>query len=260
MKREYYAESISKFLLTPVEGILGVLAKNNDFTLIQTQRDAWIEQIGILHDSLKSYSGSIYFEYAIPRMGRRIDVVLLIEHVIFVVEFKVGESEFTTSASDQVFDYALDLKNFHESSHDRYVAPVLIATNAKGVLPSIALTPQNDKLLFPIKSDTTQLSSVIEKVLRFVEGANIDANQWEAGRYCPTPTIIEAAIALYNNHSVSEITRSDASATNLSQTSATISEIINYSKENSLKSICLVTGVPGAGKTLVGLDVATKHI
>ncbi|MGB8338947.1 MAG: hypothetical protein WCE43_08765, partial [Burkholderiales bacterium] len=102
MKREYYAESISKFLLTPVEGILGVLAKNNDFTLIQTQRDAWIEQIGILHDSLKSYSGSIYFEYAIPRMGRRIDVVLLIEHVIFVVEFKVGESEFTTSASDQV--------------------------------------------------------------------------------------------------------------------------------------------------------------
>jgi Uncharacterized conserved protein (DUF2075) len=260
MKREYYSESISKFLLTPVEGILGVLAKNNDFTLIQTQRDAWIEQIGILHDSLKSYSGSIYFEYAIPRMGRRIDVVLLIEHVIFVVEFKVGESEFTTSASDQVFDYALDLKNFHESSHDLYIAPVLVATNARGVLPSIAFTPQNDKLLFPVKSDITQLSSVIEKVLQFVEGVDIDVNQWEAGRYCPTPTIIEAAIALYNNHSVSEITRSDASATNLSQTSATISEIISYSKENSLKSICLVTGVPGAGKTLVGLDVATKHI
>jgi hypothetical protein len=101
---------------------------------------------------------------------------------------------------------------------------------------------------------------VIEDVISFVEGNNIDVNEWEQGRYCPTPTIIEAAMALYNNHSVSDITRSDASATNLRQTSTVVSEIIKSSRENSYKSICLVTGVPGAGKTLVGLDIATKHI
>ncbi len=83
---------------------------------------------------------------------------------------------------------------------------------------------------------------------------------WENGRYCPTPTIIEAAMALYNGHSVSEISRSDASAINLSQTSDAISKIIRLSKENSQKSICFVTGVPGAGKTLVGLNIATIHI
>jgi hypothetical protein len=260
MKRDYYSDSISNFLQSSTEVLLGLLALNNDFALIQTQRGAWIAQIEILHKVLKLYEGSIYFEYSIPRMGRRIDVVLLIGPVIFVLEFKVGESEFTSSAIDQVYDYALDLKNFHESSHVQYIAPVLIATKARDIVPIVAVTPQNDRLLFPIRSDIAQLGCVIKDVLRFVEGDDIDVNQWESGRYCPTPTIIEAAMALYNNHSVSEITRSDASAINLSQTSASISEIIRLSRKNSHKSICLVTGVPGAGKTLVGLDVATKHI
>lgn len=260
MKRDYYSDSISNFLQSSTEALLGILALNNDFALIPTQRGAWIEQIEILHKVLEQYEGSIYFEYAIPRMGRRIDVVLLIGPVIFVLEFKVGESEFTSSAIDQVYDYALDLKNFHESSHVQYIAPVLIATKARDAVPIVAVTPQNDRLLFPIRSDIAQLGCVIKDVLRFVEGDDIDVNQWESGRYCPTPTIIEAAMALYNNHSVSEITRSDASAINLSQTSASISEIISSSRKSSYKSICLVTGVPGAGKTLVGLDVATKHI
>lgn len=260
MKREYYSDSIPNFLCSSTEEILGTLALNNDFALIQTQRCAWVAQIEILREILTPHQGSIYFEYSIPRMGRRIDVVLLIGPVIFILEFKVGESEFSTYAMDQVCDYALDLKNFHDSSHEQYIAPVLIATNAKDAVPIIAVTPQNDRLFFPIKSNITQLGKVIEDVLGFVEGSDIDVSQWESGRYCPTPTIIEAAIALYNNHSVTEITRSDASAINLSQTSAAISEIISSSRENSHKTICLVTGVPGAGKTLVGLDIATKHI
>jgi DUF2075 family protein len=260
MKREYYSDSISHFLRSSTEGILGILAQNNDFALMQTQRDAWVAQIEILRKILTPYQGSIYFEYSIPRMGRRIDVVLIIGHIIFVLEFKVGENEFSTYAMDQVFDYALDLKNFHDSSHKQYIAPVLIATNAKNVVPTVAITPQNDKLLLPIKSNTGQLGKVIEEVLEFVDGNDIDVHQWESGRYCPTPTIIEAAMALYNNHSVAEITRKDASSINLTQTSAAISEIITSSRENSHKAICLVTGVPGAGKTLVGLDIANKHL
>jgi hypothetical protein len=112
MKREYYSDSISNFLRSSPAEILGKLAVNNDFALIQTQRDAWVAEIVILHDILRTYEGSIYFEYSIPRMGRRIDVVLLIGPVIFVIEFKVGEREFTSYAIDQVCDYALDLKNF----------------------------------------------------------------------------------------------------------------------------------------------------
>ena len=260
MKRDYYSASISSFLRSSTEEILGILALNNDFALIQTQRGAWVSEIEILRGILTPYEGSIYFEYSIPRMGRRIDVVLLIGPVIFILEFKVGEKEFTTYAIDQVCDYALDLKNFHDTSHKQFIAPVLIATDAKDAVPVIALTPQNDKLIFPIKSNAKLLVRVIENVLSFVDGNDINITEWEDGRYCPTPTIIEAAMALYNNHSVSEITRSDASATNLSETAAEISEIIRSSREHSQKSICFVTGVPGAGKTLVGLDVATRHI
>jgi hypothetical protein len=260
MTRAYYAATIECFVKSSTEEILGILTLENDFALIQTQRDAWITQIEILRTMLSRHKGSVYFEYSIPRMGRRIDVVAVIKSVIFVMEFKVGESEFTSHAIDQVFDYALDLKNFHESSHAQFIAPVLIATKAINAIPLITTTPQNDHLLFPIKTDVEQLGNVIDLTLVFADGADVDIASWEQGRYCPTPTIIEAAMALYNNHSVTEITRSDAGATNLSLTSKAVSKIISSSKNQSKKSICLVTGVPGAGKTLVGLDVATQHI
>ncbi|MGA2505040.1 MAG: DUF2075 domain-containing protein [Anaerolineales bacterium] len=260
MKREYYSDSIANFKNTTHDRILGILATNNEFSLEQTQRDAWLEEINILQKTLSRFEGAIYFEYSIPRMGKRIDVVLLIGPVIFILEFKIGEKEFLSNAIDQVWDYALDLKNFHESSHTHLIAPILIATKVKSVQPVVAATPHNDKLLFPIKSNVELLDQVIDNVLYFAEDIDIDRIQWESGRYCPTPTIIEAAMALYSGHSVSEISRSDASAINLSDTSDAISEIINFSKEKSQKSICFVTGVPGAGKTLVGLNIATTHI
>lgn len=260
MKRSYYSDSIANFCKATTEEIIGKLAINNEFSLEQSQRDAWNEEIKILHETLVSFQGSIYFEYSIPRMGQRIDVVLLIGPAIFVLEFKIGENEFASYAIDQVWDYALDLKNFHESSHDKYIAPLLIATKAKHAHLAISVTPQNDKLLFPVKCNVGLLGKAIEDVLSFVEGGNIDRTQWENGRYCPTPNIIEAAMALYNGHSVDEISRSDASAINLGQTSDAISDIIRHSREKSQKSICFVTGVPGAGKTLIGLNIATTHI
>jgi hypothetical protein len=127
-------------------------------------------------------------------------------------------------------------------------------------VPSISGTLHNDKLLSPILSNKDLLSKIIPAVLDFVDDDVIDPLEWEQGRYRPTPTIIEAAIALYAGHSVSEISRSDAAAINLSATSDAISEIIQDSREKSQKSICFVTGVPGAGKTLVGLKIATKYL
>ena len=260
MRRAYYSDKISDFLSRNDEEILGKLAQANDFALEQTQRDAWLEETRILKNVLRPYNGSIYFEYSIPRMGKRIDVVLIIGSVILVFEFKIGEREFPSYAIDQVWDYALDLKNFHETSHDSYIAPVLIATNARMSTTVIATTAHNDKLLTPIKCNEELLHKVIDDVVHFSDGVEINPTEWEAGRYQPTPNIIEAAMALYSGHSVQEISRSDASAINLSQTSDAISEIIQFSKQSSVKSVCFVTGVPGAGKTLVGLNIATKHI
>jgi len=260
MNRAYYSDSIANFCKTSPQEIIGKLAIKNEFSLEQSQRNAWLEEIHILQPILESVQGSIYFEYSIPRMGQRIDVVLLVGAVIFVVEFKIGEDSFKSYAIDQVWDYALDLKNFHESSHEQYVVPIIIATKAKESSPVIAITPQNDKLLFPIPCTVKQLGQVVQDALRFVgREAAINREQWENGRYCPTPTIIEAAVALYNNHSVSDISRSDASAINLSQTSDVLSAIIRTAKKERTKAVCFVTGVPGAGKTLVGLNIATTH-
>jgi len=260
MKREYYSDSITNFLDASSDEILAHLVRSNEFSLEQTQRDAWLEEINILKQALRPYQGAIYFEYSIPRMGKRIDVVALIASTIFVLEFKVGEKEFQAYAIDQVWDYALDLKNFHETSHNHFIAPILIATKAQALPTLIAVTSHNDRVLLPIKSNANLLGQVIAEVLRFTDDVPIDLSLWENGRYHPTPTIIEAAMALYNGHSVSEISRSDASAINLSITSEAVSEIIRTSKGRSQKSICFVTGVPGAGKTLVGLNIATTHI
>jgi DUF2075 family protein len=260
MKRWYYSDSIDAFLNSTPEEILGQLTMNSDFPVEHSQRRAWLEEIDILRNALQSYKGSIYLEYSIPRMGKRIDTVAIIGSVIFIVEFKVGSGEFDSYAIDQVMDYALDLKNFHEPSHDCYVVPILVATAAGNAIFDVSTTPQNDKLLFPIKASVESIDKVIKNVLNFCEGNDIDSESWGKGRYCPTPTIIEAALALYNGHSVENISRSDAGAINLSQTSQSIADIINISKERSEKSICFVTGVPGAGKTLVGLNIATTHI
>lgn len=260
MSRAYYGDSIAGFLHSDPTTIIGELTRNSTFSVDLAQRDAWLGQIEILKPILSKYEGAVYFEYSIPRMGERIDVVLLIGPVVFVLEFKVGEKEFTANAVDQVCDYALDLKNFHETSHQCYVAPILIATKAKAVEFIVGTTPQNDKLLFPIRSTTDLLVSAINDVLNFADGDRIDAKKWERGRYCPTPTIIEAAMALYRNHDVTEISRSDAGAINLTQTTDLISRIISSSKERGQKAICFVTGVPGEGKTLIGLNIATKHL
>ena len=260
MKQYFYSNSISNFLSTNIYEIIGKLSSNSQFADDPNQKNAWLEEIRILKEDFIDFEGSIFFEYSIPRMGRRIDVVLIIKNVVFVLEFKVGEKEFYSYAIDQVWDYALDLKNFHETSHKCFIAPILICTNANETETHISTTHHNDNLLFPICSNENQLKDVIKSVLDFAEGDYINSSEWAKGRYSPTPTIIEAAMSLYNNHSVADISRNDADAINLAVISNTISKIITDSKINNEKAICFVTGVPGAGKTLVGLDVATKQL
>ena len=255
--RAFYADSISGFLGQNEDSILGILATGN---LTHEQITPWRGTVDTLKRALPARPGGIFFEYAIPRMGRRIDTVLVTGGVIFVIEFKVGATAFLAADIDQVWDYALDLKNFHETSHDLYVAPVLVATDAERPAIDIALKADDDRLLRPVRSNAASLKDVLASVLNSVKADPIDPFDWEHGRYCPTPTIVEAALALYKGHSVAEISRSDAGAQNLHETTDAISRVITAAKTGPFKAICFVTGVPGAGKTLIGLNIATKHL
>jgi len=259
-QRSYYSGTLAEFCGADRNEIFARMARRNDFDLTGTQRDAWLEEAEILQRVLARYTGALYLEFTIPRMGRRIDALVIIGPVIFVLEFKVGEQTFPSQDVDQVVDYALDLHNFHEGSHAAYVAPVLICTGAGRDQMKIPDTLPSDRLFEVSRTNVDDLAETIERVLRLVTEPEIRIDRWEESGYKPTPTIIEATLALYRGHSVTEISRSDAGATNLSKTAGTVASIIAGTKARSQKAICFVTGVPGAGKTLVGLDAATKHI
>lgn len=261
MLNYYYSDKISDFLQKLPETIIGEISVNGRLGHINTELYAWEFQIKLLKEVLQNYEGHLFFEFSIPRMGKRVDCLLIIKNIVFVIEFKVGEKEFINQNIEQVWDYALDLKNFHKPSHSLLLVPILVATHAKGKQMEIVTTSHNDNLVNPLKTNAEGLANTINEILLFFdEDDNINVSEYISGSYSPTPTIIEAAIKLYNNHNVEEITRNDAEAINLSITTNYIGETIEYAKKNSKKIICFVTGVPGAGKTLVGLKVATEHL
>jgi len=261
MLNYYFKDSIHSFLRKNIDEIIGEITISNQFNSTVNQNKSWEVQIPILKNVLDSYNGTIFFEFSIPRMGKRVDVLILIENIIFVIEFKVGEHKYLRSYLEQAWDYALDLKNFHEPSHKAVLAPILVATEAKQSYIEIATTSHNDNVILPVRVNKENLHQAISNILDFFREEDvIDGNTFSKGRYSPTPTIVEAALSLYNNHTVDEITRSDAEAKNLTNTTSAISNIISSAKTNNKKAICFVTGVPGAGKTLVGLKVATTHL
>lgn len=264
VRRWLYGANFDDFIRQSAAAILGELTQRSGGDLELTQNNAWQEEIRILKSlempEAERASAKIYFEYTIPRLGRRADVILLIGHVLFVVEFKAGESQFLSAALDQVWDYALDLKNFHDASHEICIAPVLVATNAAPQIIELQQTIHNDGLLRPICASPADLQNVVAKAHAFLSAPRIDVGKWESGRYLPTPTIIEAARALYAGHAVDSISRHGAGVQNLATTSKAIDLIIEEARVDRKKAICFVTGVPGAGKTLIGLDVANRHL
>jgi hypothetical protein len=251
--RCYYSEPIHKFCNQDLSYILGELARAHAFTIEQNQRNAWEFQIRALRGWLQGVNGHIIFEYTIPRMGKRVDCIIIFEAVIFVIEFKVGASKYERQSINQVVDYVLDLKNFHEKSHHKYIIPVLICPEAKDTDWNFEF--YEDRTAKPILTNGSSLRDMFDSTPSIKEEP-INVFEWIGSIYTPTPTIIEAAQLLYQNHRVEEISRSDAGAYNLTQTTKTISNIIQHSKTNHKKSICFLTGVPGAGKTLAGLNIA----
>lgn len=262
MSRCLYNSSFRTFLNTDDNSIFGLLCERYHGEALTTTREAWKSEIAIMKGVLRNFAdkqGQIIFEYDIPRLGKRIDVVLLLEGIVFCLEFKVGETKILEADVDQVLDYALDLKNFHKFSEDRIIAPILIATNHRNSSTNIQMSVYDDRVVNPLMTGKSGISTLINEVLKRFPCETPVNPDWIISPYAPTPTIIEAAKSLYENHTVEDITRHEADKVSTDRTIAYILEVIKKSKDAQEKSICFVTGVPGAGKTLVGLDVAVKQ-
>lgn len=257
-----YENTISGFLTETEISVLGGLCDNYHGTALTTTREAWKSEISIMKQVVAQLSGKdgrVIFEYDIPRLGKRIDVVLLLEGIIFCLEFKVGKPQILEADIDQVLDYALDLKNFHKYSQEKVIVPILIATQYHRSSDKIQMSVYDDKVVNPLVTGEDGIAALILKVLeRFPDESAVDS-RWIISPYAPTPTIIEAARTLYESHSVEDITRHEADKVTTDRTIAYVLDVIRKSERNGEKSICFVTGVPGAGKTLVGLDVAIKQ-
>ena len=258
-----YSATFKEFLQQDHLTVLGSLHNNYHGETLTTTDEAWMGEIELLQKTLfpwKEEDAQIIFEYDIPRLGKRIDVVLLLRGIIFCLEFKVGKKDALQADVEQVMDYALDLKNFHRFSHDKVIVPILIPTNRNSSTTDLQPSVYDDQIYNPLISGAEHLQDLIARILIHAKPANIGTiDNWIISPYTPTPTIIEAARALYENHSVEDITRHEADKVSTDRTINYILQIIDQSKAQNKKSICFVTGVPGAGKTLVGLDVAIKQ-
>lgn len=257
-----YNNSFADFLGSDDNYIFGTLCDNYHGEALTTTREAWKAEISILKQvvsGLPGNGGRIVFEYDIPRLGKRIDAVILLHGIVFCLEFKVGETHILEADVDQVLDYALDLKNFHKFSEDRIIVPILIATNYRTASTDICMSVYDDRVVNPLVTGKDGIAKLITAVIAKYPNETPVDERWIISLYAPTPTIIEAARTLYESHSVENITRHEADKVSTDQTIAYILKVIKESKQNGEKSICFVTGVPGAGKTLVGLDVAIRQ-
>ena len=256
----YFSAPVSEFIGANPDAVLGELTRKSGFAVDETQRDAWRSEILILKECLPGVEGTLFLEFEVPRLGSRIDAVLVAGSAVFVLEFKVGANRFNELDTFQAWDYALDLKNFHRASRDATIYPILVATEAKSDQLSLGV-PADDFVFPPIRCSRGNLFNALRLGLARPGRVPIDPVEWATAAYRPTPTIIEAARALYAHHTVEDINTYDASKRNLAVTSKRVEAIIDAACREGRKAIVFVTGVPGAGKTLIGLnEIGRAHV
>lgn len=262
--RYYYSDTISDFLKREPEFIVGAMVKESNGIDNETEL-SWEEQIEVLQDALQGYAGrgSVFFEYNIPRLGRRVDAIAVIDGVVLVIEFKTRDQRNASIRPGllQVWDYAIDLKNFQEGSLERTILPILVSNAVKNNKCCYDLVPFEDDVFSPVITNSKHLKECLQTVLPQIlpechTFSKDEDKRWANSGYSPTPTIIEAATELYNHHTVEEITKHGG---DIDSTSKRLAEIIDYCRDNRRKAICFITGVPGAGKTLIGLQTAINE-
>jgi hypothetical protein len=221
------------------------------------QISSWNNQIAALRGALEQCPESehwgILLEFSIPRRMSRADAVLLIGTAVVVLEFKTEQVD--SSAAEQVEDYALDLLQFHKPSQNALVYPIVVGADStrKKRKTRVSKFPDIEPTCFTTVSD---LAVVLNEVgMRHRHEVQRDIDEWNFGEYHPVPTIIESAVGLFRDMHVDDIAHSDADPINLGKTVERLRAIIRAAFENKQKSVCFVTGVPGAGKTLAGLKL-----
>ncbi len=259
----YYRASLGDFATASRSYVESKLAEENAKVAFPLQPEAlfaWKSQIPILQDAAtwlinenpESASWALLLEYPIPRIGKRIDGVLLARDVVVVIEVKTGAT--TTSAARQVDDYALNLACFHEASTLNPIIP-LVVSNAP--VARRAERTAFDHLIKPCHfAEFDQIGPILLNIVNAYSerGIQIDPAIWDQARFNPIPPIIDAAVALYSNMNVFAIGHSCAAREDLERTTKTIVEQVKRAQTGNEKIICFVTGIPGAGKTLVGLN------
>ncbi len=257
MVKACYEKSIPEFLEESTESIFGEINSNYEFQATEKQqRNAWESQIDILKEQLSCFDdGTILFEYRIPRMDSIIDNVLLIKGLVFVIEFKVGENSYEPHIT-QLNRYVKILEHFHYESRDKIIIPILVSTEADNYPNNIR---KNDNDVFDIiRANKNNLSEIIVPIIN-VHKNEQDLSNWSQSKYVPTPTILDAAKRMYETHEVAEINTYSSEDLFLNETEQAIDDIIENSKRTNEKSIIFITGVPGAGKTLIGLNTSIKR-
>ncbi len=270
---EVYAckRSVVDFVDAKSSDILGeVVAGSGNFCILQTQREAWQREIdllqGILKDErFKKATNRIYFEFNLMRFAKRVDVVLILDGVLICLEFKtdqIGGAGKSYLAQDkaQALAYADEFSQFHSTSSKCPIVPMLVVPGAPDMMCEVVLNNANIYGLLCVNENT--LSAALKAVLDKKDKDNwgdliSDSDKWETGEYNTVPTIVEAAGRLFENQNVEAITRS---GTDVTKTIRTIENIIRVAEEKKKCVLCLVTGEPGAGKTLIGLQIASSHM
>jgi len=263
-----YSSTIKDFLGCNPDMVVGALARQIAASGISRQHskqiDVWSRQVEVIEKALKELarldenvaSWTLVLEYPIPRRQKRPDVIILTDSMIFVIEFKFGAVDYDAASRWQAEDYALNLRDFHAESFERVIVPVLCSTDARAIdgqdfhLNGIFVAPL-------LKANSENLGKILKTSYRALKNschsAALDASAWISSVYRPTLTIIEAAETLYENHSVRDISHNYAE--NLSATTDMVAQAILVARKRKKRTLILITGVPGAGKTLTGLNV-----
>ena len=267
----FHKSSVGAFLAQSDEQVLARLetayARQGYTSLYSDQTLTWERDIGLLRESLvqctaeseSAKSWGLLLEFSIPRKELRIDIVLLIREVIVVLEAKTTLA--ASQAKRQVEEYALLLHYFHQASAEIRIVPVVVLPEA-GTTNYDAI---NQRELFPqlpgyrvaavSRSSWQSLPHLLLEVARSSSG-QIDAELWDRSPYFPVPNIFEAALALRSGLSIREVAHSEASEHEIESVRGAIQEYVNMARAESRHAICFLTGVPGSGKTLVGLSLA----
>jgi hypothetical protein len=258
----FWSGTALELVATPTQRVVAELARHqvrHFRTTEAEQSPAWEDSVAALQAALAALGPvatrwHVLFEYPMLRLGMRIDAVVLTDRAILVLEFKRAQADL--NALRQVEDYALNLRDFHDGSRLHPIVPILVSAGANEARNEVPLFWHAVSGVLQVRFE--DIAGLVADILAQIgpPAVSLDPTHWLAGAYRPVPTIIEAARMVYAKHGVAEIAAARADQKNLHATTQAIWAAISTARATGEKLVLFVTGIPGAGKTLCGLNIA----